>query len=162
MKYSEQLQHPKWKIKRQEVLARDGYRCFDCHTTDNLHVHHTHYFKGAKAWEYEHIWLVTLCADCHSKLHETEIIPVEEDDNDEFRDNYKTPMSYNKFKWYLSFRLDQPFEVSPNRIHNWLDIPSDLAVEFFDKAVKDGFLVKVKPKDIFDSFYLIKSKLLKQ
>jgi len=90
MNYKEQLATKKWKLKRNEVLLRDNFTCQVCGSTTNLHVHHTNYFKRAKAWEYEHIWLVTLCETCHTNEHETEVIPVEEDDDEnEFKDNYK-------------------------------------------------------------------------
>ena len=39
-----------------------------------LQVHHKHYMMDKKAWEYEDEDLVTLCQDCHSKLHQ--LIPV--------------------------------------------------------------------------------------
>lgn len=77
MNYKAQLQTKNWKLKRGEVLKRDNYTCQVCQSTSNLQVHHTHYFKSARAWEYENIWLVTLCGDCHSEEHDTATIPVE-------------------------------------------------------------------------------------
>lgn len=40
-----------------------------------LQVHHKHYIIGRKAWEYEDEVLVTLCQDCHSKVHK--YLPVQ-------------------------------------------------------------------------------------
>lgn len=39
-----------------------------------LQVHHKHYMMDKKAWEYDDKDLVTLCQNCHSKLHQ--LIPV--------------------------------------------------------------------------------------
>ena len=54
MTYKEQLQHPKWQKKRLELLESNNYICEYCGSDENqLHVHHTIYIKGKKAWEYE-------------------------------------------------------------------------------------------------------------
>jgi len=141
MNYKEQLATKKWKLKRNEVLLRDNFTCQVCGSTTNLHVHHTNYFKGAKAWEYEHIWLVTLCETCHTNEHETEVIPVEEDDDEnEFKDNYKAPMTFKRFKWFLSFRMEQPFEVDASKIATSLGIKLSLSQEYVEQARDEGFL----------------------
>lgn len=41
-----------------------------------LNVHHKLYVKGRNPWEYMDEDLITLCIDCHRKVHETEIIPI--------------------------------------------------------------------------------------
>lgn len=41
-----------------------------------LNIHHTHYTRGCKPWDYENDSLVTLCEDCHKKRHETSRIPL--------------------------------------------------------------------------------------
>lgn len=41
-----------------------------------LNIHHTHYTRGCKPWEYENDSLVTLCEDCHKKRHENIKIPL--------------------------------------------------------------------------------------
>ena len=41
-----------------------------------LNIHHTHYTRGCKPWEYENDSLVTLCEDCHKERHETSRIPL--------------------------------------------------------------------------------------
>lgn len=45
-----------------------------------LNIHHTHYTRGCKPWEYENDSLVTLCEDCHKKRHETSSIPLYDQD----------------------------------------------------------------------------------
>lgn len=41
-----------------------------------LHIHHKYYIKDRNPWEYENEALVTLCADCHQKRHNTTNIPL--------------------------------------------------------------------------------------
>lgn len=69
MSYSEYLKDPRWQKKRLEIFERDEWECRGCFdTTKTLHVHHTHYEKGLKPWEYENYSLITLCEDCHKRM----------------------------------------------------------------------------------------------
>lgn len=43
-----------------------------------LHVHHTYYIKNHLPWEYKDESLMTLCSDCHQKLHNETYIPIYE------------------------------------------------------------------------------------
>ena len=45
-----------------------------------LNIHHTHYTRGCKPWEYENDSLVTLCEHCHKKRHENSRIPLYDQD----------------------------------------------------------------------------------
>lgn len=66
-----QYQHPLWQRKRLEVMSLHGYSCEQCGSTDTtLHVHHRHYRKGHKVWEYETNELKCICSDCHKFEHE--------------------------------------------------------------------------------------------
>ena len=66
MTYKEQLLDPRWQRRRLEILQRDDFTCRKCLSKDKtLHVHHTEYFNGKMAWEYDGRYLKTLCADCH-------------------------------------------------------------------------------------------------
>jgi 5-methylcytosine-specific restriction endonuclease McrA len=58
---------PDWDRVRRVVLQRDGYRCQNCSSDDQLHVHHIVPLTsgGTNAWSN----LVTLCPDCHGRLH---------------------------------------------------------------------------------------------
>lgn len=42
----------------------------------SLNVHHKHYIIGHKAWEYDDEDLVTLCNECHTKVHHAIGAPV--------------------------------------------------------------------------------------
>lgn len=64
--------HPKWQKKRLEILERDNFTCIECGAVDKtLHVHHSHYVKDKKYWEYSNCSFKTLCSECHEKEHES-------------------------------------------------------------------------------------------
>ena len=66
--YSEKLKDPRWQRKRLEILTRDDFACQDCRSkSETLHVHHSHYRKGAAPWDYENGHLITLCEGCHDR-----------------------------------------------------------------------------------------------
>lgn len=67
--YKLQLEHPLWFKKRQTILERDQHKCVLCGSEFNLQVHHTKYHSDKKAWEYPNSTLVTLCKECHQKVH---------------------------------------------------------------------------------------------
>lgn len=79
--YKEQLLDSRWNKKRTAIIKRDNYKCTVCNSTESLHVHHTYYKKGLKAWQYPNISLITLCNICHHKWHDEHEL--------EFRDNKK-------------------------------------------------------------------------
>jgi hypothetical protein len=69
--YWQLLRDPRWQRKRLEVMERAGFACEDCgETTKTLNVHHTHYVKGRKPWEYQTSELRCLCEDCHASTSE--------------------------------------------------------------------------------------------
>jgi hypothetical protein len=58
---------PDWDRVRRVVLQRDGYKCKNCSSQDQLHVHHIVPLSsgGTNNWSN----LVTLCRKCHRRLH---------------------------------------------------------------------------------------------
>lgn len=71
MSYRDDLRDPRWQRRRLEILQRDEFSCRFCGDDRNeLHVHHKRYVAGRKPWEYSDDDLMTLCAECHSKLTE--------------------------------------------------------------------------------------------
>lgn len=64
-----------WQKKKNKILTRDNFTCAICgkhgdeHTL--MHVHHITYknCKNGKAWDCPDEDLVTLCEDCHKKVH---------------------------------------------------------------------------------------------
>lgn len=71
MKYDESnIEHrTKWNIRRIQILHRDRYSCVICSSTKNLQVHHSAYDNKLNYWEYQDSYLHTLCASCHSHVH---------------------------------------------------------------------------------------------
>lgn len=67
--YQHQLDHPLWIKKRNLILERDHHQCVLCGSSSHLQVHHKRYSDGKKAWEYPNAVLVTLCRECHKKVH---------------------------------------------------------------------------------------------
>jgi hypothetical protein len=58
---------PEWARLRACCLRRDGYKCRDCGSIDNLQAHHLSTFNYRNP---DIDCLVTLCKDCHEKRHE--------------------------------------------------------------------------------------------
>ncbi|MBQ9432954.1 MAG: HNH endonuclease [Synergistaceae bacterium] len=65
--YREYLRSERWLSLRNQALKRDGFVCQMCGSGINLRVHHVHYEHVGT--EYEIDDLVTLCEECHSKVH---------------------------------------------------------------------------------------------
>lgn len=74
-RYYQDLEHPKWQTKRMIIINRDK-QCALCGSHLNLQAHHTKYIKGKRAWEYPNSTLVTLCRDCHQKVHQDPSHPL--------------------------------------------------------------------------------------
>jgi group II intron reverse transcriptase/maturase len=54
-----------WAETRLAVLARDQYRCTQCGSQDNLHVHHCQARRHGGTHQMDN--LLTLCAQCHAQ-----------------------------------------------------------------------------------------------
>ena len=72
--YDNLLQDIRWQNKRNEILQRDKYKCSYCGSEITLQVHHKYYNKypdGKKVdpWDYPNDAFITLCKDCHKKVH---------------------------------------------------------------------------------------------
>lgn len=64
--YSLYLKGKSWKIKRWNVLFRDGFKCRECNLKAT-EVHHTNY--DYLKTEKEELFCLSLCRDCHQKIH---------------------------------------------------------------------------------------------
>lgn len=74
MTYQEQLKDERWIAKRNEVLLRDYNMCRKCYSCEDMQVHHKQYIEGRMAWEYDNLYLISLCGECHRKEHEGKTI----------------------------------------------------------------------------------------
>ena len=61
------LEQKKWREARIQVLNRDGNRCRNCGSTENLHVHHIQWKRDGGEDKLSN--LITLCRSCHQKEH---------------------------------------------------------------------------------------------
>lgn len=68
--YAQQRLHPKWQMRRLEIMKRDGAKCRECGRDDiTLNVHHAYYVSNREVWDYPDFSLTTLCEDCHKEKH---------------------------------------------------------------------------------------------
>lgn len=79
--YKELLQTKEWKEKRDHIIKRDGNKCVFCGSPYNLQVHHKYYSKYPNnrfvdPWNYPDDALITLCDNCHHKVHNKHNIKV--------------------------------------------------------------------------------------
>jgi 5-methylcytosine-specific restriction endonuclease McrA len=56
-----------YPLLRNRVLARDGWRCQNCGSSKDLHVHHL--VKRSELGDDVEENLITLCTLCHKKIH---------------------------------------------------------------------------------------------
>lgn len=68
-RYEKQLKDDKWKAFRWFVMRVRGEKCEICGCETNLQIHHLHYKKNAKAWEYTCNDVIVVCRECHKRLH---------------------------------------------------------------------------------------------
>lgn len=65
-----QLYHKKeWVAYRDKCLKIHGYACENCGSTKVLQVHHPHYIKGLKPWQYSTEFCEVICRKCHAEIH---------------------------------------------------------------------------------------------
>ncbi len=70
MTYTEALRDPRWQRRRLEKMQEASFCCEECGAADKpLNIHHKHYKKHARPWEYDLKDLSCLCDDCHDKTH---------------------------------------------------------------------------------------------
>lgn len=65
--YQTYLKSSHWQEIRKKVFKEYGYRCDQCGSTKNLHIHHITY---ENLGEEDISDLVPLCENCHKKLHD--------------------------------------------------------------------------------------------
>lgn len=61
----------KW---RQQVIKRDDYTCQQCGSTQKLQAHHVKSWEDFPELRYDIDNGLTLCSDCHSRIHGAKII----------------------------------------------------------------------------------------
>lgn len=72
--YEQDLKDPRWQVLAKRIRYRDNDRCKICGCEKRkgmeMNVHHLKYYSNRKPWECDEFDLITLCRDCHRKLHD--------------------------------------------------------------------------------------------
>jgi 5-methylcytosine-specific restriction endonuclease McrA len=77
MDYSVKLKDPRWQKKRLKIFARDKFTCQMCgDDKSTLVIHHIKYLLDKEPWEHPNKLLITICEDCHKKVHGKTHIPT--------------------------------------------------------------------------------------
>jgi 5-methylcytosine-specific restriction endonuclease McrA len=63
------LSQEDYRELHQQILRRDGWRCQLCGSMQNLEVHHI-MFRSQNGDDSDEN-LITLCAECHARVHQT-------------------------------------------------------------------------------------------
>ena len=59
----------KWEERKLQIMKRDSFTCQACGCKELLVVHRFNIIKGMNMWEYDEGNLITLCSECHKKIH---------------------------------------------------------------------------------------------
>ncbi len=77
-----------WKQKREYILKRDNYLCVQCGEPAE-EVHHKEYVKESNVNDVNITLndnnLVSLCRDCHCRIHDADRMKLETKENDEMQ-----------------------------------------------------------------------------
>ena len=120
-----------WKKRKNERKALDGFKCAFCKSDENLDVHHLTYDrKGHEDVLHD---LVTLCHDCHMKLHEK--IKYAEEINKKIRETDKENREI-KHEQYLLHLKDF------YKLHKHLDYAMGGSVDFQKNDVLEKYVPK--------------------
>lgn len=93
-----------YRNTKSYVKARDGYKCRNCGSSENLEVHHDKQRKDGGSDSPCN--LVTLCHECHTAYHKGEIeLHLKNPDNESFR----AMAAMNTMRWFLLERLSKAY-----------------------------------------------------
>lgn len=116
MSYLKSLLDPRWVVKRNKILKRDGYRCTVCGSKQDIQVHHQYYINNNPPWRYPDSALITLCGHCHYKYHTEHEVAIR-------GKKKKTPKPKTKIKK----RIFKPIESKGYRYKKkdgtWIELP---------------------------------------
>lgn len=63
----------RWQVKRKQILTRDRYACQECRRAGRYRrattVHHVRHLKDEPELALTDSNLISLCAECHEKMH---------------------------------------------------------------------------------------------
>ena len=159
--YDEYINSVEWEEKRQLRLRMDGFRCHKCGSAINLQVHHITYERLGNELMGD---LITLCRNCHKRLHDPEPLMVKETPDDRLRKSARYAgideeafeiflLTIAKFKTVLAnLRFDRELELS-----DYSGGPTKIAIETIAdlKSLIEGLCV-MDPvfKEVLDDFII--------
>ena len=82
MERKQEYQDERWKARAAQIRELDHHQCAMCGAKDvELHVHHLSYPPPPfHIWDADDSELVTLCKDCHEKIHDCSTRPTLSED----------------------------------------------------------------------------------
>lgn len=80
-------------VRDRNILSNIGNSLYLSENPVVLNVHHKRYIIQHKAWEYSDEDLITLCNECHTKIHQAIGVKVYSDENGYMRQLSLTPCS---------------------------------------------------------------------
>ena len=93
--YREYIESDEWSKKRLARVKMDGYKCQMCGTAKNLVVHHITYDRlGHESLDD----LITLCHNCHEKIHSVDIVEKHARSKDNEESVIKKPVKRGRKK----------------------------------------------------------------
>lgn len=96
-KYQQLLLRPEWRAKRDLIIQRDNGKCTVCSKKTSLEVHHTYYYTvRTEPWKYPDESLISVCRNCHKKIHDTTEIPLKDNPNGE--KPVQKPLNWTSYK----------------------------------------------------------------
>lgn len=127
--YNKYIETDEWHERSEQRKILDGYKCVICKSDKNLDVHHITYDrKGHEDIRHD---LVTLCHDCHMKLHEE--IKYAEEINKKIRETDKENREI-KHEQYLLHLKDF------YKLHKHLDYATGGSVDFLKNDVLEKYV----------------------
>ena len=123
--YKEYLDSPAWKMKRDDVIKRDGDQCV-CGTQVSV-VHHKNYYNIGKEPLSD---LVALCQECHEREHKP-YVPTNRQPPTQLGQAY-----WNDFKTYMEKKENQ-LQLFPKP-----DLPRIYGIQIDEKTLNSEDIYK--------------------
>ena len=125
--YKKYLDSPAWKMKRDDVIKRDGDQCV-CSAQATV-VHHKTYNNIGKEPLSD---LVALCKECHDRVHDPYVPPDPQPPKQPAPNNLPGQAYWDDFKTYVEENGNQ-LQLFPEP-----DLPSIYGIQIDGKTVKSA------------------------
>lgn len=110
--YKEYLKTKHWKKAREQRLKIDGYVCSVCKSNKRLQVHHLTYENIHNEDVFTD--LITLCEDCHAKVHKKQIkLKKKNNKKNKKQRAKKGKVTFKKIKGICKFTEKERNKIKP-------------------------------------------------